>query len=275
MALYIQTNTASLDAQRNLSMTQLSLSQSFARLSSGYRINGSADDAAGLGISDSLTAQIRSWAVAGRNANDGISMAQTADGTASQITSMLQRMRELAVESSNGALQSSDRANLNTEFQDLTLEINRISASTTFNGTNLLNGNTTVNFQVGIGTASSDQIAVAFGGMDTTSLALNGLDVTSVANAQTTINALDAAMQQVATTRAGFGATINRLQVSVQNIQSMQENLSAANSRIRDVDVAAETSKMAQEQVLSQAGAAVLSQANQVPQLALTLLKGG
>jgi flagellin len=273
--LYIQSNIASLDAQRNLSGTAQMQQTSFARLSSGFRINSSADDAAGLGISDSLTSQIRSYAVAQRNANDGISMAQTADGTASQITSMLQRMRELAVESSNGALQSSDRANLNTEFQDLTLEINRISASTTFNGTNLLNGNTTVNFQVGIGTASSDQIAVAFGGMDTTSLALNGLDVTSVANAQTTINALDAAMQQVATTRAGFGATINRLQVSVQNIQSMQENLSAANSRIRDVDVAAETSKMAQEQVLSQAGAAVLSQANQVPQLALTLLKGG
>jgi flagellin len=274
MALYINTNVASLDAQRNLAMTQVSLQTSFARLSSGYRINSSADDAAGLGISDSLTAQVRSWVVAQRNSNDGISMAQTADGAAAQVTSMLQRMRELAVESSNGSLQASDRSNLDTEYQQLTQEISRIAQSTTFNGTNLLNGSTTVNFQVGIGTATTDKIPVVFGGMDTTSLGITGLDVTSVANAGTTLTAIDAALSHVATTRATFGAAINRLQTTVQNIQSMQENLSAANSRIRDVDVAMETSSLARSQVLSQAGAAVLAQANQTPQLALTLLKG-
>jgi flagellin len=273
MALYIQSNIASLDAQRNLSGTAQMQQTSFARLSSGFRINSSADDAAGLGISDSLTSQIRSYAVAQRNANDGISMAQTADGAGAQVVNMLQRMRELAVESENGSLQNSDRTNLDTEYSQLSSEIDRIAASTNFNGTNLTSGaGTTVNFQVGIGTTANDQISVVFGGFDSTTLGINGSSVATTGGATSSITAIDGALAKVATTRAGFGAAINRLNTTVANIQSLSENLSAANSRIRDVDVAQETANLAQEQVLSQAGASVLAQANQSPQLALKLL---
>jgi flagellin len=254
------------------------LQTSFARLSSGYRINSAADDAAGLGISDSMTAQIRSYTVAQRNANDGISMAQTADGAASQVTDMLQRMRELAVQSSNGDLQAGDRSNIDTEYQSLSSEIDRISASTQFNGSSLLDGTAgtagVVSFQVGIGTAASDKIAVTFSDFSTTGLGTNGGDVTTAANSQTAITKLDAALKTVSTQRATFGAAVNRLQTTVTNIDSMTTNLSAANSRIRDVDIASETAAMAREQVLSQAGAAVLAQANQAPQLALGLLRG-
>lgn len=285
MSLYIQTNTASLTAQTNLAKTQNALQTSFSRLSSGYRINSAADDAAGLGISDSMTAQIRSFGVAERNSNDGISMAQTADGAASQVTSMLQRMRELAVQSQNGALQSNDRANLQTEFSQLQGEIGRITGSTTFNGTKLMDGSAgtagAVSFQVGINTTADDAITVNFKDMRDTALAvdtgtinISTADPTGAAGAGLAINNIDTALQTVANNRAGFGAAVNRLQTTVANIQSMTTNLSAANSRIRDVDVASETAAMARQQVLSQAGAAVLAQANQAPQLALGLLRG-
>lgn len=281
MALYIQTNVASLNAQTNLSKTQGALQTSFARLSSGYRINSSADDAAGLGISDSMTAQIRSYGVAERNSNDGISMAQTADGASAQITGMLTRMRELSVQAANGSLQSGDRTNLNTEFGQLQSEIDRVAKSTSFNGSNLLDGTAgtagAVTFQVGIGTtAGVDTVDVNFKALDSTTLAVNSgaIDVTDATKATASITAIDAALKTVSTQRATFGAAINRLQTTVANIQSMKTNLSAANSRIRDVDVAEETASMARQQVLSQAGAAVLAQANQAPQLALGLLRG-
>lgn len=273
MALYIQTNVASLDAQRNLSKTQNALQTSFARLSSGYRINSSADDAAGLGISDSMSAQIRSYGVAERNAMDGVSMAQTADGAASQIGGLLGRMRELSVQAANGSYTSSDRANLNTEFGALKSEIDRIAQSTSFNGTQLLNAATTVTFQVGIGTASSDTVSVAFGGFTSSTLGVGSSAVDTAANASSAITAIDTAISSVSSTRATFGAAVNRLQATVGNIQSMKTNLSAANSRIKDVDVAEETAAMSRQQVLSQAGAAVLAQANQAPQLALSLLR--
>jgi flagellin len=277
MALFIQTNVASLEAQRNLSGTQKALTQNFQRLSSGYRINTAADDAAGLGISEQMGAQIRSYSVAERNTNNGISMAQTAEGALGQVGSMLQRMRELSVEGSNGDLTTTDRGFLDTEFTQLKQEIDRISTSTTFNGQALLSGAAnTITFQVGINNSSSDQIGVVFGGVDLTSLGLNNSSVTgaTATNAQASIDAVDAAIAAVSTQRSNYGAAMNRMQITVSNIQSMSTNLSAANSRIKDVDVAEETAKMARNQVLAQAGAAVLAQANQAPQLAMGLLRG-
>jgi flagellin len=277
MALYIQSNIASLEAQRNLAGTQKSLQMNFQRLSSGYRINSAADDAAGLGISEQMNAQIRSYAVAERNTNNGISMAQTAEGALGQVGSMLQRLRELAVEGANGDLTSTDRGFLNTEFTQLQQEIDRISTSTTFNGQALLSGAAnTVTFQVGINNSTNDQINVVFGGVDLTSLGINGSSVSgaTATNAQNAITAVDAAIATISTQRSTYGAAMNRMQVTVSNIQSMRTNLAAANSRIKDVDIAEETAAMARNQVLSQAGAAVLAQANQAPQLAMSLLRG-
>jgi flagellin len=277
MALYVQTNVASLEAQRNLAQTQKSLTTNFQKLSSGYRINSASDDAAGLGISEQMSAQIRSYAVAERNTNNGISMAQTAEGALGQIGSMLQRMRELSVEGSNGDLTSTDRGFLDTEFTQLKQEIDRISTSTTFNNQPLLSGAAnTITFQVGINNTANDQINVVFGGVDLTSLGVNGSSVSgaTAANAQSAIDAIDTAIAAVSTQRSNYGAAVNRMQVTVSNIQSMSTNLSAANSRIKDVDIAQETAAMSKNQVLSQAGAAVLAQANQAPQLALGLLRG-
>jgi flagellin len=276
MALYIQTNVASLEAQRALATTQHSLVMNFQRLSSGYRINGAADDAAGLGISEQMSAQIRSYSVAERNTNNGISMAQTAEGALGQIGSMLQRMRELSVEGSNGDLNTTDRGFLDTEFTQLKQEIDRISTSTTFNGQALLSGAAnTITFQVGINNSANDQISVVFGGVDLTSLGVNTATMTgaTAANAQAAIDSVDTAIAAISTQRSNYGAAMNRMQITVSNIQSMRTNLSAANSRIKDVDVAEETASMARNQVLSQAGAAVLAQANQAPQLAMQLLR--
>ncbi len=275
MAMFIRTNVASLEAQRHLSKTQTEQSATFQRLSSGYRINGAADDAAGLGISENMNAQVRSYAVAERNAMDGISMAETADGAAGQMHEILGRLRELAVQSSNGSLQAGDRTNLNTEFTSLRGEIDRISNVTKFNGQSLLSGAAAnVDFQVGIGTSADDKVSVSFGGVTSTTLGVNASVVDTSANAQTAITSIDAAIATLSTTREGFGSGINRLQSSVSNIQSMKTNLSAAKSRIKDVDVAEESAQLSRQQVLSQAGVSVLSQANQSPQLALSLLRG-
>jgi flagellin len=276
MSLFIQTNVASMTAQNHLSKTQNSLAMNFARLSSGYRINGAADDAAGLGISKSINAQVRSYVVAERNASDGISMAQTADGAAEQIHQILTRMRELAVQGANGTLSASDSTNLNTEYQANLQEIDRIAQVTSFNGRNLLAGVAAgVTFQVGINNvAAADRLTVNFGGADVTGLAMTGSAVDSVANSRTAIGTLDTAINTLSTLREGWGAAANRLTTTVSNLQSMQANMSASLSRIRDVDVASETSSLARNQVLAQAGAAVLSQANQSPQLALSLLRG-
>lgn len=275
MAMFIRTNVASLEAQRHLSKTQTEQSATFQRLSSGYRINGAADDAAGLGISENMNAQVRSYAVAERNAMDGISMAETADGAAGQMHEILGRLRELAVQSSNGSLQAGDRTNLNTEFTSLRGEIDRISNVTKFNGQSLLSGTAAnVDFQVGIGTSTDDKVSVSFGGVTSTTLGVNASVVDTSANAQSAITAIDSAIATLSTTREGFGSGINRLQSSVSNIQSMKTNLSAAKSRIKDVDVAEESAQLSRQQVLSQAGVSVLSQANQSPQLALSLLRG-
>ncbi len=275
MPLFVQTNVASMVAQHNLARTQSELSSNFTKLSSGYRINSAADDAAGLGISRSMNAQLRSLAVAQRNASDGISMAQTADGAADQLHDILIRMRELAVQSANGTLTTNDSANLDTEFRASLGEIDRIARVTTFNGNNLLAGAAaSVTFQVGIMNTAADRMTVAFGGADVAGLALTGAAVNPVASARTAIGTVDAAIASLSARREGWGAAVNRLTGVVSTLDVSRANLAASLSRIQDTDVAAETAAMSKNQVLSQAGIAVLTQANQSPQLALSLLKG-
>jgi flagellin len=276
MPVFINSNVASLEAQRNLSKTQSDQSVNFQRLSSGMRINSASDDAAGLGIRENLNAQVRSLSVAERNSNNAISMAQTAESALGQVSGILTRMRELAVQGANGDLGATDRGYLDTEFQSLRSEITRISDSTLFNGRQLLGGAaTTVTFQVGINNTTSDRIDVSFGGVDLTALGINASSVSgaTAANSQTAIASLDTAIGTVSSRRATFGASMNRLSTTVSNLQSMRTNMSAANSRIADVDVAEETASMARNQVLSQAAVSVLAQANQAPQLALSLLR--
>jgi len=277
MPLVIQTNVASLEAEKNLNTTTSKLSVSFNRLSSGYRINTAADDAAGLAISESMQMQIRSYTVAERNANDGISMAQTAEGALGQMTSLLVRMRELAVQASNGTLSSTDRSYINTEFNSLQSEMDRIQKSTTYDGQVLLATTaSSIQFQVGINNTTSDQITVTFGGLGLTVL-LAATTNTSGAGPTAALNSLsriDGALSTITTRRASFGAIMNRLANTTAALQTVRTNLSAANSRIRDVDVAEESANLARTQVLAQAGTAVLAQANQLPQIALSLLRG-
>jgi flagellin len=277
MPLYINTNVASLESQRSLSRASSSLGTSFQRLSSGMRINTAADDAAGLAISESLKAQIGSLGVAERNSNNAISMAQTAEGALGQIGGMLGRMRELAVQGANGDLSATDRGYLDGEFQALRDEITRISDSTKFNGKDLLSGaSTATTFQVGINNTAADQISVTFGGVDLAALGIATSNVSgaTAANSQASITSLDTAIGAVSARRADFGASMNRLGNTVSNLQSMRSNMAAANSRIRDVDVAEESAALARTQVLQQAAVSVLSQANQAPQLAMSLLRG-
>jgi flagellin len=276
VAITINTNVASLDAQRNLSRTQSDQRVNFQRLSSGMRINSASDDAAGLGISVNLQAQVRSLSVAERNTNNAVSMAQTAESALGQVGGILTRMRELAVQGSNGDLGATDRGYLDTEFQSLRSEITRIADSTVFNGRQLLGGAaTTITFQVGIQNTTSDRIDVGFGGVDLTALGIAATNVSgaTAANSQAAITSLDTAISTVSSRRALFGATMNRMSSTVSNLQSMRSNMSAAHSRIADVDVADETASMARNQVLSQAAVSVLAQANQAPQLALSLLR--
>jgi len=281
MAISIKTNVESLGAQRNLNQTQKALASNFGRLSSGLRINTAADDAAGLAISERLKSQIRSMSQAERNANDGISLLQTAEGAMNENSGLLIRMRELAMQSSTDTVGTAEKALLQTEFNELTEEIGRIADVTQFNGVNLLDGTTTAfNFQVGIGTTASDTITADMESLTNTSYGASGSDLTSLdisttTGAQAALTMLDTAISDTSQSRSTLGSVQNRLQVTTANLMSTRENLSAANSRIRDVDVAEESAKLAREQVLAQAGTSVLSQANQVPQQALSLLKGG
>lgn len=273
MPLYIQTNVASLAAQRNVHRNQSALGKSFDRLSSGYRINTAADDAAGLAISESMKSQIRSYTVAERNAADGISMAQTAEGALGDVHDVLGRMRELAMQSSNGSLTDTDRGYIDTEFAQLKDEVSRIQDSAKFNGKELIGASTSsITFQVGLNNTAADQITVDFGNVSLTGLVATSLSVGSLSGAQGALSTIDTAIGAVSTARSGFGAAMNRLEVASSNIQTMRLNLSAANSRIRDVDVASEAASMSRNQVLTQAGVSVLAQANQQPQVALSLL---
>ncbi len=275
MPLSIQTNVASLSAQKNLNKSQQSLATSFNRLSSGYRINSAKDDAAGLAISESMRTQIRSYNVAERNTNDGVSMAQTAEGALGEISTVLGRLRELAVQGSSGSIQSSDRSFLQTEFASLQLEVKRILTSTKFNGVALIkSASSSVALQVGIDNTANDRITATFGGVGLQGVTTTGVTLSGPATAsQSAISKVDTALTTVSTARARFGALMNRLEVTSSNIQTTRLNLTAANSRIRDVDVADETSTLSRSQVLAAAGVSVLAQANASPQLALGLMR--
>jgi len=275
MALFINTNVASESAQKNLGANQARLAVSFNRLSSGLRINSAKDDAAGLAISESLKSQIRSFNVAERNAADGISMAQTAEGSLGEVHDILGRMRELATQASNGTLTSTDRGFLQTEFSQLQEEIGRIQGSSKFNGRQVVSSTAeTITLQVGLNNTSSDQIQVTLGGVSLATISGSGaaLSGSTASSALAALSTIDTAIGNVSTARATFGAAMNRLETATSSIQTMRLNLSAANSRIRDVDVAAETSALSRNQVLTQAGVSVLAQANQLPQLAFGLL---
>ena len=273
MGLRINTNLYSLNAQRNLASHSAKLGGSFQRLSTGLRIANAADDAAGLAISERLRAQVRSLDQAKRNANDGISLAQTAEGALDETSSLLVRLRELSIQAANGTVSNTDKDTLDEEFKALVNEIDRISSSTTFNGVGLLTSSTSISLQVGSGTtAGTDTIAVTLASTTASGLGLSTLDIGSGGNANTAIAALDLAINSVASTRGQFGATINRLNSIINNIGVQSENLSAAESRIRDVDVASETALLTRNSILQQAAVSILAQANVQPQAALSLL---
>jgi flagellin len=283
MALSINTNVSALNAQRNLSKSQASLQTSLQRLSSGLRVNSAADDSAGLAISTTMNAQVRSMNQATRNANDGISLVQVADGALNETTNILTRMRELAVQSASGTLNdATDRQYVSNEFTQLQAEIDRIANSTKFNGQDLLTGiggatgNGIFTIQVGTGTAAGvDTIDITTEDATATGLAVDAgtINVLTAGASSTSITAIDAAIDSVNNVRSTLGASQNRLTSTINNLQVAVENTSTAQSRIQDVDVAAETANMTRANILSQAGVSILAQANQGPQAALKLLQ--
>ncbi len=278
MGLRVNTNEASINAQRNLTNSTLELGKSLQRLSSGLRIVRAADDAAGLAISEKFRAEIRSLQRAQLNANDGISLLQVAEGALNEVSSVLIRMRELAIQSANGTLGTSERTVLNSEFQDLAAEITRIANVTEFNGTQILvsgtSGLASVTFQVGASNTTNDQITVS--GVDATATGIGVTSTTaisSVSSAQAALDVLDSAINTVTSLRGSFGTAQNRLESTIRSIAVAVENSSAAESRIRDVDVASETANLTKYQVLQQAGVAVLAQANVSTSIVLSLLQ--
>lgn len=280
MSISLLTNVTSLAAQQNLDNTQGALAQSIGRLSSGMRINSASDDAAGLGISQSLKADIASYGQASQNTNDAVSMSQVAEGGMSQMQDIVSRMRQLAVESANSTLGSTERGYVNTEFTQLSSEINRIGATTNFNGQQLLDGSASsgLTFQVGIYNTTNDRLTMSINRLAASTLGstvtIASVSLSTATGAQNALSVFDAAIKQLSTSRANIGAVQNRMQVAISNLQTTTTNLTAANSRISDVDVASETANMTQENILSQAGIAVLGQANQIPSAALSLLRG-
>jgi len=266
MAQVVATNIASLNAQRNLTSSGNSLATSLQRLSSGLRINSAKDDAAGLQISNQLTSQIRGMTVAARNASDGISLAQIAEGAMDEVSNIFQRMRELSVQSANGTNSSNERTALDAEFQALASEVTRIADNTRFGNTNLLDGSLNTTLQVG--DKAGETIALTIAAVTTV---VGGL--TTSADATTALGALDTAITNIGAARGGLGAIQNRLESTIANANSIIENASAARSRIRDADFAVETANLTRTQILQQAGTSVLSQANAIPQGVLSLLQ--
>lgn len=278
MPIYLYGNEASMWTRSYLKQTQQSLQTTMERLASGRRINSADDDPGGIAISSSLETQIRSFATAGRNGMNGMSMVETAEGSLGGIGDSLTRMRELAMQASNGDLNATDRANLDAEYQELLQEVDRVIDTTEFNGTKLLDGtDSSVSFQVGIEPNSDNVVSVSVGGVSTgaTGLDVSGTSVTSASNAQAAIDKLDTAIGQVSTRRATFGAKINRLSTAVSNAQTMGINLAAAHGRIVDTDIAQEAANLARYSVLQQSGMAMLAQANTMPQTVLSLLDAG
>ena len=293
MALYVNTNTSSLSAQRQLMGSAKSLDTSFERLSSGLRINSASDDAAGLLISNRLTSQVNGLNQSVRNANDGISLSQTAEGALDETTNMLQRMRTLSIQASNGSNSDKDRAALQQEMSQLSTEINRIASDTTFGGENLLDGTYTGVFQVGADSNQTISFNLTDGGINNTidyagngGFTMSGLSssattaqvsvstasISTVTNAQSMIDILDTMISAVDSKRAELGAVQNRFGSTISNLSNITENVSSARSRVRDADFAEETAKLTSSQILQQASSSILAQANQRPQTALSLL---
>lgn len=293
MALYVNTNTSSLSAQRQLMGSAKSLDTSFERLSSGLRINSASDDAAGLLISNRLTSQVNGLNQSVRNANDGISLAQTAEGALDETTNMLQRMRTLSIQASNGSNSDKDRAAIQQEVSQLSTEINRIASDTTFGGENLLDGTYTGVFQVGADSNQTISFNLTDGGVNNTidyagngGFTMSGLSsssttaqvsvstasVSTVANAQSMIDVLDTMIAAVDSKRSELGAVQNRFGSTISNLSNITENVSSARARVRDADFAAETAQLTSSQILQQASSSILAQANQRPQTALSLL---
>ena len=274
MSMFVNTNVSSLNAQRQLFDVSNSLSTSFERLSSGFRINSAADDAAGLQITDRMTSQVQGLNQAVRNANDAISLSQTAEGALSETTTALQRIRTLAIQSQNGINSSADRVALQKEVSALKTEMSRIATDTQFGGVDLLSGTYSAKFLVGAngGQTISVNLSRTGGGYGTSGLSLSNLSVSSVAGASAALTSIDSAISTIGGARADLGALQNRFQSTIRNLSSISENVSAARSRIRDTDFASETAELTRNQIIQQASVSVLSQANQRPQTALSLL---
>ncbi|HNC94480.1 MAG TPA: flagellin [Myxococcota bacterium] len=274
MAITVKTNVAANGALNELNRTTRALSRNFERISSGLRIARAADDAAGLGVAESLRADAASAKVAARNINDGISIIAVAEGATGEVASILVRLRELAIQSMSETLATTERAYIDDEADQLVSEIARIAAVTEFNGVSLTNGAvTTMDVQVGIQNTANDIITITLGDLTTTTLGVNVLDLSTAANASTGLTLLDSALNTVAQNRSTFGAVENRLNSALNNIETFTESTVAAEARIRDADFGAETANLAQNQILQQAGVSVLSQAKNINQVALTLLQ--
>ena len=282
MSLFVNTNVSSINAQRQLFDVNDRLNTSFERLSSGFRINSASDDAAGLQISDRLTSQVQGLNQAVRNANDAISLSQTAEGALSEVTTSLQRIRTLAVQSQNGINSSSDRKALQKEVSALRIEISRISTTTQFGNVNILDGKFSAKFLVGanagqtisVNLSSTALARASIEGFGASGLGITGanVDVLSSKNASGILQKLDTAISAIGSVRADLGALQNRFQSTIRNLSNISENLSSARSQIRDTDFAAETAELTRNQIIQQASTTVLSQANQRPQAALSLL---
>lgn len=268
--MFINTNVGALNAHRNLTSNNNAMNKTMEKLSSGYRINRAADDAAGLAISEKMRFQINGMTQASRNAQDGISLIQTAEGALTETHAMLQRLNTLANQAKNGTYASADRAKIQLEVKQLVNEISNIAGGTKFNGISLLNTTNSVAFQVGVN--ASDVITVARGNMGATALSVATLSLSSATGASAAIVKIEAAIEAVSKQRATFGAVQNRLEHTINNLGVNKENLSAAHSRIRDADMAAEMTSFTKNQILVQAGTSMLAQANSVPQNVLKLL---
>lgn len=275
MALIINNNPASISAQRNLSNSTGQLQRSVERLSSGLRITRAADDAAGLGLSESLRAQIRSINQSVRNSSDGISLTQIADGAASTIGNLLSRLRELSSQSASGTVGNTERSYIDQEFVALRSEIDRIAQVTEFNGQALTSG-TTISFSIAIGfrSGAGNSLALDLNDITTSSLGLSTVNVSTSANATSALANIDSAISAIATARAEYGSIQNRFEATIANLQVTSENLTSAESRIRDADIAAETATFTKNQILVQTGISILAQANNLPKQALALLQG-
>ena len=280
MPIIVNSNIASLNAQRNLNMSNTALANSLQKLSSGLRVNSAKDDAAGLAVAEGLTSQIRGNNQGVRNAYDGISVAQTAESALGQVGNNLQRIREVAVQAANGGISDDNRSQLQKEVDQLTQEISRIVQTTNFNGTKLLTGGSGLTFQVGSSGSADNQVTTSgvemsgIAGYSGSLTATGTVDVSTSGAASAAIASMDASIRTVTNTRATYGAVQNRFEAVIANMQAFTENLSASRSRIMDADFASETAQLTRNQILQQAGTSILGQANQVPQAALSLLRG-